>query len=73
MINNSITFISLDTHKEFFEVVFIEDNRKAKPVSLGRINGTKQALQKLVRQFESKYLGSTLLFVYETGPCGYWI
>ena len=73
MVNNSITFIGLDTHKEFFEVAYIEDNREAKPVSLGRINGTKQALQKLVRQFESKHPGSTLHFVYEAGPCGYWI
>lgn len=73
MINNSITFIGLDTHKDFFEVAHLEDNREAKPVSLGRINGTKPALQKLVRQFESKYPGSTLHFVYEAGPCGYWI
>jgi transposase len=73
MVNNSITFISLDTHKEFFEVAYIEDKRDAKPVSLGRIHGTKLALQKLVRQFESKYPGSTLHFVYEAGPCGYWI
>lgn len=55
MVNNSITFIGLDTHKEFFEVAYIKDISQAKPVSLGRINGTKQALQKLVRQFESKY------------------
>ena len=73
MVNNSITFIGLDTHKEFFEVAFIEDNRDAKPVNLGRINGTKPALQQLVRQFESKHTGSTLHFVYEAGPCGYWI
>ena len=31
------------------------------------------AVQKLVRQFESKYPGATLHFVYEAGPCGYWI
>jgi transposase len=73
VVNNNITFIGLDTHKEFFEVAYIEDKRDAKPVSLGRIHGTKLALQKLVRQFESKYPGSTLHFVYEAGPCGYWI
>lgn len=73
MVNNSITFIGLDTHKEFFEVAYLQDSRDAKPVSLGRIKGTKPALQKLVRQFESKYPGSTLHFVYEAGPCGYWI
>jgi transposase len=73
MVNNSITFIGLDTHKKFLEVAFIEDNRDAKPVNLEPINGTKPALQKLVRQFESKHAGSTLHFVYEAGPCGYWI
>ncbi|MEE2002583.1 IS110 family transposase [Alkalimonas sp. MEB108] len=73
MINNSITFIGLDTHKDFFEVAYIEDSREAKPISLGRIGGTKPALQKLVRQFESKHPGKTLHFVYEAGPCGYWI
>ncbi|WP_337842055.1 IS110 family transposase [Rheinheimera sp.] len=73
MDNNSITFIGLDTHKEFFEVAYIDDSRDSKPVSLGRISGTKPALQKLVRQFESKHPGSTLHFVYEAGPCGYWI
>ncbi|WP_369812361.1 hypothetical protein [Alkalimonas delamerensis] len=35
MINNSITFIGLDTHKNFFEVAYIEDIREAKPISLG--------------------------------------
>jgi transposase len=71
MVNNSITFIGLDTHKKFLEVAFIEDNRDEKPVNLEPINGTKPALQKLVRQFESKHAGSTLHFVYETGHCCY--
>ena len=73
MVNNSITFIGLDTHKAFFEMAHIEANREAKPVSLGRINGTKPALQQRVRQFESKYPGSTSHFVNEAGPSGYWI
>lgn len=30
-------------------------------------------MKKLIRQFESKYLGATLHVVYEAGPCGYWI
>lgn len=32
VVNNSITFIGLDTHKDFFEVAYLEDNREAKPV-----------------------------------------
>jgi len=33
MDNNSNTFIGLDTHKEFFEVAYIEDSRDSKPVN----------------------------------------
>ena len=73
MNKHSILFIGLDTHKEFNEVAYIEEHRGAKPVHLGRVSSSKVAVQKLVRQFESKYPGATLHFVYEAGPCGYWI
>jgi len=62
-----------DSHKEFNEVAYIEEHRGAQPVHLGRVSSSKMAVQKLVRQFESKYPGATLHFVYEAGPCGYWI
>lgn len=73
MNKHSILFIGLDTHKEFNEVAYIEEHRGAQPVHLGRFSSSKIAVQKLVRQFESKYPGATLHFVYEAGPCGYWI
>lgn len=73
MNKHSILFIGLDTHKEFNEVAYIEEHRGAQPVHLGRFSSSKVAIQKLVRQFESKYPGATLHFVYEAGPCGYWI
>ncbi|WP_348689305.1 IS110 family transposase [uncultured Pseudoalteromonas sp.] len=73
MNKHSILFIGLDTHKEFNEVAYIEEHRGAQPVHLGRVSSSKVAVQKLVRQFESKYSGATLHFVYEAGPCGYWI
>jgi len=73
MNKHSILFIGLDTHKEFNEVAYIEEHRDAQPVHLGRVSSSKVAVQKLVRQFESKYSGATLHFVYEAGPCGYWI
>ena len=73
MNKHSILFIGLDTHKEFNEVAYIEEHRGAQPVHLGRVSSSKMAVQKLVRQFESKYPGATLHFVYEAGPCGYWI
>ena len=73
MNKHSILFIGLDTHKIFTEVAYIEDQRGAKPVHYGCISSAKGAIKKLVRQFESKYPQATLHFVYEAGPCGYWI
>lgn len=73
MNKHNILFIGLDTHKEFAEVAYIEDQRGAKAVHLGRISSAKASFKKLARQFESRYPGATLHFVYEAGPCGYWI
>lgn len=73
MNKHNILFIGLDTHKEFNEVAYIEDQRGAKPIHLGRQPSSKAAIKKLARQFESKYPDATLHFVYEAGPCGYWI
>ena len=73
MNKHTLLFIGLDTHKVFTEVAYIEDQRGAKPVHHGPITSTKAAIKKLIRQFESKYPKATLHFVYEAGPCGYWI
>ena len=73
MNNPSIVFIGLDTAKEHTEVAYSLDERQHKPCALGRIRTTKQGITKLARQLQSKYPGATLYFVYEAGPCGYWI
>ena len=73
MSKHNIIFIGLDTHKEFHEVAYYEDQRVAEVVHHGRISSSKVSVTKLVRKFESKYPRATLHFVYEAGPCGYWI
>jgi transposase len=73
MYKHNILFISLDTHKVSSDVAYIEDQRGAKPVHHGKIKTTKAAITKLARQYQSKYPQATLHFVYEAGPCGYWI
>ncbi|MBD3587365.1 IS110 family transposase [Salinimonas sp. HHU 13199] len=73
MNKHSMIFIGLDTHKEFHEVAYCEEQRGATAVHYGRIPSSKISLKKLIRQFESKYSGATLHVVYEAGPCGYWI
>jgi transposase len=73
MNNHSILFIGLDTHKESTEVAYSLDSRDESLVHLGKIKTTKQGFEKLVRQLQSKFPGTTLHFVYEAGPCGYWV
>lgn len=73
MTKHSILFIGLDTHKESTDIAYINEGRTSQPQHLGKIQTNKQAFTKLVRQFQSKHPDSTLYFVYEAGPCGYWI
>lgn len=73
MSNNNILFIGLDTHKESTEVAYSLDGRSESAVHYGKIKTTKQGFEKLVRQFQSIHPNATLHFVYEAGPCGYWV
>ncbi len=73
MNKHSMIFIGLDTHKEFHEVAYCEEQHGATPVHYGRIPSSKVSVKNLLRQFKSKYLGATLHVVYEAGPCRYWI
>lgn len=73
MQNDTILFIGLDTHKEFTEVAYCLDHRGSEIHNLGRIQSTKLGVAKLARTLQSKFPHTTLHFVYEAGPCGYWI
>jgi len=64
-------YIGLDVHKESIAVAYAPEERGAEVVFLGTI-GTRQCdIDTLVRQLQSK--AQHLLFVYEAGPCGYWL
>ena len=69
----NLVFIGMDTHKSFIDVAYLEGGYQGKSAHHGRIKTPKKDVTKLVRQFESKYPGATLHFIYEAGPCGYWI
>src|SRR5712692_2531083 len=63
--------VGLDVHKESIAVAYAPEDRGAEVVSLGAI-GTRQCdIDALVRKLQSK--GARLVFVYEPGPCGYWL
>jgi transposase len=64
-------YVGLDVHKESITVAYAPEGRGAEVVALGAI-GTRQCdIDKLIRQLQAK--GAWLEFVYEAGPCGYWL
>ena len=71
MRHSSTLYVGLDVHKESIAVAYAPEEREAEVVFLGTI-GTRQCdIDKLVRQLTSK--AKQLVFVYEAGPCGYWL
>ena len=65
------TFVGMDVHKNSIEIAIAERGRNGEVRSYGKIDGTLNALDKVVRKLVSK--GDQLHFVYEAGPCGYGI
>jgi transposase len=71
MAQSSTLYIGLEVHKESIAVAYAAKDYGADVVYLGSI-GTRQCdIDKLVRQLQSK--AKRLVFVYEAGPCGYWL
>lgn len=64
-------FIGMDVHKNSIEIAIAEEGRNGEVRSWGSIDGSLQALDKVVRKLVSK--ASRLHFAYEAGPCGYGI
>ncbi|MGH2609455.1 MAG: IS110 family transposase [Tepidiformaceae bacterium] len=64
-------YVGLDVHKESIAVAYAPEDRGAEVVSLGAIGPRQCDIDKLIRKLQSK--GATLVFVYEAGPCGYWL
>ncbi|HEV8714526.1 MAG TPA: IS110 family transposase [Candidatus Binatia bacterium] len=71
MAHASTLFVGLDVHQETIAGAYGGEEREAEVSFLGTI-GTRQCdLDKLMRKLQAK--GKTLHFVYEAGPCGYWL
>src|ERR671930_451786 len=71
MSQSSTLYVGMDGHKESIAVAYVAQTHGAEVVSLGTI-GTRQCdIDKLLRQLRSK--SPQLVFVYEAGPCGYWL
>jgi transposase len=71
MHQSTTLYIGLDVHKESIAVAYVAKEDRAEVVFLGNI-GTRQCdIDQLVRKMQSK--SKHLIFVYEAGPCGYWL
>lgn len=71
MSQSSTLFIGMDVHKETIAVAYIAQAHGAEVTYLGTI-GTRQGdIEQLIRKRPSK--AKHLIFIYEAGPCGYWL
>jgi transposase len=71
MPHSTTLFVGLDVHKDSIAVAYVSEARDAEVIFLGHI-GTRQCdIDKLIRTLTSK--AKPLVFVYEAGPCGYWL
>jgi transposase len=64
-----ILYVGLDVHKKSIDVALANGRANGKVRSYGKIDGSLDALDKLIGKLQSK--ASALEFVYEAGPCGY--
>ena len=68
---NSITYIGLDVHKDTIAVALAAPGRRGEVREYGKIANTPAAVRALLIKLARR--GSMLRFCYEAGPCGYGI
>ena len=69
MKQSSKIFVGLDVHKESIDITLAEQDGELR--RFGTVGGDRRSLLKAVRKLTAR--GCSLVFVYEAGPCGFWI
>ena len=69
MKQSSKIFVGMDVHKESIDITLAEQGGELR--RFGGVGGDRVSLLKAVRKLTSR--GRELVFVYEAGPCGFWI
>jgi len=64
-------FVGLDVHKDSIAVAYAPQERGAEIISLGTIGTRQSDIDKLLKKLVAR--SRNLEFVYEAGPCGYWL
>src|SRR3984957_18740394 len=71
VLDNPITYIGLDVHKDAIAVVLAEAGRRSEVREYGKIANAPTAVKALATKLSRG--GNELRFCYEAGPCGYGI
>jgi transposase len=71
MRHSSTLYVGLDVHKESIAVAYIAKEHAADVIYLGTIGTRHVDIDQRLRKLQSK--AKPLVFVYEAGPCGYWL
>lgn len=69
--NETITYVGLDVHKDTIAVALADGGGRGDVRSFGQIVNTPAALSRLLTKLVQP--GRALKFCYEAGPCGYGI
>jgi transposase len=71
MSQSRILFIGMEVHKDTIAVAYVAQDHGAEVTFLGTIGTRQYDIAQLVRKMQST--AKHLIFVYEAGPCGYWL
>jgi transposase len=64
-------YVGMDVHKDSIAVAYVGQEHHAEVIYFGAIGTRQCASDQLIRKMQSK--STHLVFVYEAGPCGYWL
>lgn len=70
MQNDSTLFVGLDVHKDSITVACIGSSASDPVIDVGTIGTQQYAIDRLMAKLSGR---GTLQFVYEAGPCGFWL
>jgi transposase len=71
MTHSSTLYVGLDVHKDAIAVAYVAKDHDADVIYLGTVGTRHGDIDQLIRKLQSK--APHLVFVYEAGPCGYWL
>ena len=71
MAQSRTRFLGMDVHPETMAVAYGAQEHGAEVTSLGTMGTRQCAIDHLVRKMPAK--AKHLIFIYEAGPCGYWL